>query len=84
MIKVSMYGRRPVRTESYESLLAKLQMRHPWCEKIDNERYMKSVRNSYIGLHSFRHITKDDIDISSPREFVKSLERLGEAKIYSE
>ena len=55
-----------------------MQMKHPFCEKIDNEQYMKGVRNLYTKYHN---IDKKLIDISSEDAFVKSFEALGMVKI---
>ena len=55
-----------------------MQMKHPFCEKIDNKEYMKGVRNIYVNYYN---IDKKLIDISSEDAFVKSFEALGLVKI---
>ena len=55
-----------------------MQMKHPFCEKIDNKEYMKGVRNIYVNYYN---IDKKLIDISSEDAFVKSFEALGLEKI---
>ena len=80
MIKVSMYGRRPSIAEDFDVLIADLQLRHPWCEEVDNVFYMKDVRESVCNLHD---LPEEEIDISSCEAFVRSLERIGEANIIS-
>ena len=56
-----------------------MQMKHPFCEKIDNQNYMESVRYTYTELHG---VDKKAIDISSEEAFVKSFDKLGLAKIF--
>ena len=51
-----------------------MQMKHPFCEKIDNQHYMESVRYTYTELYG---VDKKAIDISSEDAFIKSFEALG-------
>ncbi len=51
-----------------------MQMKHPFCEKIDNQNYMESVRYTYTELYC---VDKKAIDISSEDAFIKSFEALG-------
>ena len=51
-----------------------MQMNHPFCEKIDNQNYMESVRYTYTELYG---VDKKAIDISSEDAFIKSFEALG-------
>ena len=55
-----------------------MQMKHPFCEKIDNEEYMKGVRYTYTELYN---VDEKAIDISSEDAFVKSFEVLGLVEI---
>tara|TARA_R110002020_G_scaffold221363_2_gene429388 strand:- start:87 stop:350 length:264 start_codon:yes stop_codon:yes gene_type:complete len=80
MIKVSMYQRRPRLAENFETLLEDLQLRHPWCEKANNDYYMRNVRESVCSLHD---IPKNNIDVTSAEAFVRSLTEIGEAEIIS-
>ena len=80
MIKVSIYQRRPRLAEDFDALLKDLQLRHPWCERADNDLYMKDVRKSVCSLHN---ISEDEINITSAEAFVRSLEQIGEAQIIS-
>jgi len=80
MIKVSMYQRRPRLAEDFETLLEDLQLRHPWCEKANNDLYMRDVRKSVCSLHN---IPENRINVSSAEAFVRSLTEIGEAEIIS-
>ena len=80
MIKVSMYQRRPRIAEDFETLLIDMQLRHPWCEEVDNDSYMKDVRKSVCNLHD---LPESEIDVTSAEAFVRSLTRIGEAEIIS-
>jgi len=55
-----------------------MQMKHPFCEEINNKEYMKGVRNVYTKYHN---IDEKLIDISSEDAFVKSFEALGMVRI---
>ena len=64
--------------ESPERFIELRQLRHPFCEKIDNKRYMRSVRYTYV---EFYGVDEKLIDISSEEAFIKSFEAIGEVKI---
>jgi hypothetical protein len=64
--------------ESPKRFIELRQLRHPFCEKIDNGKYMRSVRYTYSELHG---VDKKLIDISSEEAFIKSFDAIGEAKI---
>tara|TARA_R100000808_G_C2114943_1_gene127873 strand:+ start:108 stop:350 length:243 start_codon:yes stop_codon:yes gene_type:complete len=64
--------------ESPKRFIELRQLRHPFCEKINNEEYMESVRFTYTDIFG---VDEKLIDISSEDAFIKSFEALGEAKI---
>tara|TARA_R100000995_G_scaffold28042_1_gene12298 strand:- start:337 stop:579 length:243 start_codon:yes stop_codon:yes gene_type:complete len=64
--------------ESPKRFIELRQLRHPFCEKINNEEYMESVRFTYTDIFG---VDEKLIDISSEDAFIKSFEALGEVKI---
>ena len=64
--------------ESPKRFIELRQLRHPFCEKINNEEYMEGVRFTYTDIFG---VDEKLIDISSEDAFIKSFEALGEAKI---
>ena len=55
-----------------------MQMKHPFCEEVNNKKYMRDVRFTYTELYD---VDEKAIDISSEETFVKSFEALGMAEI---
>mgnify|MGYP003675212472 FL=1 len=55
-----------------------MQMKHPFCEEVNNKEYMDDVRLTYVELYG---VDEKAIDISSEEAFVKSFEALGMVKI---
>ena len=55
-----------------------MQMKHPFCEEVNNKEYMESVRFTCVEIHG---MDEKAIDISSEETFVKSFEALGMAEI---
>ena len=64
--------------ESPKRFIELRQLRHPFCEEVNNHQYMKSVRNIHV---EFYGVHKDAIDISSEDAFIRSFVALGIAKI---
>jgi hypothetical protein len=64
--------------ESPKRFIELRQMRHPFCEEVDNQQYMKGVRNIHV---EFYGVDKDAIDISSEDAFIRSFVDLGLVKI---
>ena len=64
--------------ESPKRFIELRQLRHPFCEKIDNDEYMRSVRYTYTELYD---VDKKLIDISSEEAFIKSFDAMGLVKI---
>ena len=56
-----------------------MQMKHPFCEEINNAHYMQGVRNSFSEIYN---LDKKLIDITSEEAFVKSFEAIGLAEIF--
>lgn len=65
--------------EDSKKFIEFMQMKHPFCEEVNNKEYMESVRYTYTELHG---VDKKAIDISSEEAFVKSFDKLGLAKIF--
>tara|TARA_R110002020_G_scaffold353760_1_gene566614 strand:+ start:1277 stop:1519 length:243 start_codon:yes stop_codon:yes gene_type:complete len=51
-----------------------MQMKHPFCEEVNNKKYMRDVRFTYAELYD---VDEKAIDISSEDAFIKSFETLG-------
>ena len=64
--------------EDSKKFIEFMQMKHPFCEEINNKEYMESVRLTYVELYGMNEKT---IDISSEDSFVNSFDALGLAKI---
>ena len=60
--------------ESPKRFIELRQLRHPFCEKIDNDAYMRSVRYTYTEIYG---VDKKLIDISSEEAFIKSFDAIG-------
>ena len=54
-----------------------MQMKHPFCDEVNNKEYMEDVRYTYSELYG---VDEKAIDISSEDAFIKSFETLGLAK----
>jgi hypothetical protein len=67
--------------ESPKRFIELRQMRHPFCEEVNNPQYMKSVRNIYV---EFYGVDENAIDITSEDAFIRSFDTLGLAKIIKE
>ena len=55
-----------------------MQMKHPFCEEINNKEYMDGVRYSYENIYN---VKKNIINIDSEEEFVDSFVKIGLVKI---
>ena len=64
--------------EDSKKFIEFMQMKHPFCEEVNNEQYMKSVRNIHV---EFYGVDKNAIDISSEDAFIRSFVALGLVKI---
>ena len=64
--------------EDSKKFIEFMQIKHPFCEEINNKEYMESVRLTYVELYGMNEKT---IDISSEDSFVNSFDALGLAKI---
>tara|TARA_R110002020_G_scaffold458613_1_gene676121 strand:+ start:429 stop:671 length:243 start_codon:yes stop_codon:yes gene_type:complete len=64
--------------ENSKKFIEFMQMKHPFCEEVNNKEYMKGVRYTYTELYG---VDEKLIDISSEDAFVKSFEALGMVEI---
>ena len=64
--------------EDSKKFIEFMQMKHPFCEEVNNKEYMESVRLTYVELYG---MNEKAIDISSEDSFVNSFDALGLAKI---
>ena len=64
--------------ESPKRFIELRQLRHPFCEEVNNHQYMKSVRNIHV---EFYGVDKNAIDITSEDAFIRSFVALGLVKI---
>ena len=64
--------------EDSKKFIEFMQMKHPFCEEVNNKEYMKGVRYTYTELYG---VDEKLIDISSEDAFVKSFEALGMVEI---
>ena len=55
-----------------------MQMKHPFCEEINNKEYMDGVRYSYENIYN---VKKNVININSEEDFVDSFVKIGLVKI---
>ncbi len=65
--------------EDSKKFIEFMQMKHPFCEKIDNQDYMESVRFTYSELYG---VDEKLIDVSSEEAFVSSFDKIGLARIF--
>ena len=64
--------------ENSKKFIEFMQMKHPFCEEVNNKEYMEDVRLTYTELYG---VDKKAIDISSEDAFIDSFCKLNLAKI---
>ena len=69
------------RVKDFAEIIWHDQARNPFCEKIDNKRYMESTKMYYEESLMTRHIDASKIRTDSEETFVRSLADLGEVEI---
>ena len=82
MIKVSLYGEPVQKAKDYAQLLYIRQAAEPFCEKIDNQRYMDDVKWFYDTAYAHKDLDASQIDTTDEEKFVRSLVLLGQAEIF--
>ena len=65
--------------ENSKRFIEFMQMKHPFCEEVNNKEYMESVRLTYTELYG---VDEKSIDITSEDTFINSFCKLNLAKIY--
>mgnify|MGYP001208332137 FL=1 len=60
--------------ENPKKFIEFMQMKHPFCEEINNKEYMDDVRLTYVELYG---VDEKSINIDSEDVFVKSFADLG-------
>jgi len=65
--------------EDSKKFIEFMQMKHPFCEEINNKEYMESVRYTYKELYN---VDEKLIDVTSEEAFVNSFDKIGLAKIF--
>ena len=65
--------------ENSKRFIEFMQMKHPFCEEVNNKEYMESVRLTYAELYG---VDEKSIDISSEDAFIDSFCKLDLAKIF--
>ena len=56
-----------------------MQMKHPFCEEVNNKEYMEDVRLTYTELYG---VDEKSIDITSEDTFIDSFCKLNLAEIF--
>ena len=64
--------------EDSKKFIEFMQMKHPFCEEINNKEYMDGVRYSYENIYN---VKKNVINIDSEEDFVNSFVKIGLVKI---
>jgi len=60
--------------ENSKKFIEFMQMKHPFCEEVNNKEYMHDVRLTYVELYG---VDEKSINIDSEDVFVKSFADLG-------
>tara|TARA_R100001163_G_scaffold59160_1_gene47797 strand:+ start:521 stop:772 length:252 start_codon:yes stop_codon:yes gene_type:complete len=82
MIKVSLYGDPPQKAKDYAQLLEIRQVSEPFCERLDNKKYMDDVKWFYNTAYAHKDIDASQINTEDEEKFVRSLVDIGQAEIF--
>ena len=82
MIKVSLYGDPAQKAKDYAQLIEIRQVAEPFCEKIDNKKYMDDVKWFYNTAYAHKDLDSSQINTDDEEKFVRSLVEIGQAEIF--